>query len=167
MLIIYTGDGKGKTTSAIGVALRSLVLNKKVLLIQFMKPDKEKSILFLESAFSNLKVINFGLGQFIKKGDAPKELINICKYGFETLKKSYKDHDLIIADELFSALYFDLVDKKDVLDFVEKISKEVDVILTGRKASKEFIDLADIVTEMKKLKHHYEKGILAKSGIDF
>jgi len=60
-----------------------------------------------------------------------------------------------------------LVDKKDVLDFVEKISKEVDVILTGRKASKEFIDLADIVTEMKKLKHHYEKGILAKSGIDF
>jgi len=167
MLVINTGDGKGKTSSAMGIILRTLVLGKKVLLIQFMKPDKEKSILFLESAFPNFKAISYGIGQFVKKGDVPIELLNICKYGFETLQKSYKEHDLIVVDELFTALYFDLVDKKEVFSFVEKITKEIDVVLTGRRCPKEFIELADIVTDMKEVKHHYEKGMQAKEGIDY
>jgi len=167
MLVINTGDGKGKTSSAMGIILRTLVLGKKVLLIQFMKPDKEKSILFLESAFPNFKAISYGIGQFVKKGEVPPELINICKYGFETLQKSYKEHDLIVVDELFTALYFDLVDKKEVFSFVEKITKEIDVVLTGRRCPKEFIELADIVTDMKEVKHHYEKGMQAKEGIDY
>lgn len=167
MLLIYTGEGKGKTSSSIGVILRTLSLGKRVLLIQFMKPEKEKSILFLESAFPNFKAISYGIDQFVKKGNVPPELINICKYGFETLQKSYKDHDLIVADEMFTALYFDLVDKREVFPFVEKISKEVDVVLTGRRCPKEFIDIADIVTEMKEVKHHYTIGKQAKEGIDY
>ncbi len=167
MLIIYTGDGKGKTTSSFGVVLRSLVLGKKVLLVQFMKPDKEKSILFLESAFSNFKSINYGIIGFFKKGQAPKELINICKYGFETLKTSYKDHDLIVVDELFTALYFELLDKQEVLECLKHCIEHVDIVLTGRRCPQEFIDMADIVTEMKELKHHYKEGKQAKEGIDF
>jgi len=101
------------------------------------------------------------------KGQVPKELINICNAGFETLKLSYITHDLIVVDELFCALYFDLLDKNEVLDLLKKIKDEKDVILTGRKASKEFIDLADIVTEMNPVKHHYSEGKPAKEGIDF
>jgi cob(I)alamin adenosyltransferase len=167
MLVINTGDGKGKTCSAMGIILRTLVLGKKVLLIQFMKPEKEKSILFLESAFPNFKAISYGIGQFVKKGEVPLELMNICKYGFETLQKSYKDHDLIVADELFTALYFDLIDKKDVFAFVQKISKEIDVVLTGRRCPKEFVEIADIVSDIKEVKHHYTQGMQAKEGIDY
>jgi len=167
MLINYTGDGKGKTTSSFGIILRSLVLGKRVLLVQFMKPDKEKSILFFEGAFPKFKSINYGITGFFKKGEVPKELINICKYGFETLKTSYQDYDLIVVDELFTAIYFELLDKKDVLECLKHCIEPVDVVLTGRKCSKEFIDMADIVTEMKQIKHHYDKGIQAKQGIDF
>lgn len=167
MLIIYTGDGKGKTTGSLGVALRSLVLGKRVLLVQFMKPEKEKSILFLETAFSNFKSINFGISEFVKKGQVPNDLITICKYGFDALHTNFKNYDLIIVDELFTALYFELIDKKEVLEFIKNIKLDVDVILTGRKCSQDFIDVADIVTEMKEIKHHFKQGIQAKPGIDF
>lgn len=167
MLIINTGDGKGKTTSALGTMLRSLVLGKEVLLVQFMKPEKEKSILFLENAFSNFKCVNYGINEFVKKGQVPKDLIMICKYGFETLKKSYVDKDLIVVDEIFAAIYFELIDEKSVLEFTKQIKDKVDLIFTGRKCSHDFIDLADIVTDMRATKHHYEKGVQAKEGIDY
>lgn len=167
MLIIYTGNGKGKTTSAFGTMLRSMVLGKEVLLVQFMKPEKEKSILFLENAFPNFKCINYGINGFVRKNQIPKDLIMVCKYGFETLKKSYANKDLIVIDEIFAAIYFGLIDEKEVLEFTKQIKDKVDLIYTGRKASLKFMDLADIVTDMKAKKHHYDKGIKAKEGIDY
>ncbi len=166
MLIINTGDGKGKTTSAIGIVLRSLVLNKKVLIIQFMKPQKEKSIEFLCDKFPNLVCYNHGINKFISANNVPLELTKKCQLGFEDLKANIDKFDLIFVDELFSAIYFKLLDQKEVLDFILSY-KNKDFILTGRKCPKEFIDIADIVSEMKKIKHHYDKGILAKEGIDY
>lgn len=167
MLIINTGDGKGKTTSAFGLALRSLSLNKKVLLFQFMKPKKESSVLLLEKQFPNLKALNFGTDKFIKKGELPKELVKQCAVGFETLQHIWQDYDLIIIDEVFPSLYFGLLDSDDVFEFVQKIKSDKDVVLTGRKCPQRFVELADIVTEMKNIKHHYNKGTPAKEGIDY
>jgi len=169
MLIIYTGNGKGKTTSAFGVILRSLSLGKKVLLLQFMKPDKESAITDLEKNYTNFKSLNFGVKEFIKKGEKPKELNKICFAGFETLKNIYKDYDLIVVDEICISFYFNLLDKNEVLNFIKSVQQDgfKDFILTGRKCPKEFIDLADIVTEMKLIKHHYNLGIPAKKGIDY
>lgn len=167
MLIVYTGDGKGKTTSSFGVILRSLVLEKKVLMIQFMKPVKEKAIEFLENSFSGFKSMNFGTTKFIKKGEKPPELFKAVHAGLETLKREYKNYDLIVIDELCVVIYFGLLDKQNCLELIKQIKEEKDIIISGRRCTKEFIDLADIATEMKLIRHHYGKGVLAKAGIDY
>jgi len=167
MLIIYTGDGKGKTSSSFGVILRTLALGKKVLLIHLIKPKKENAILDLEKHYPKFKAYNFGINKFIKKGELPQDLLNLCKAGFENLKQEYRDYDLIVIDELCVTIYFGLLDHNECYDFINKIKEEKDVILSGRKCTQDFIEIADIVTEMRAIKHHYEKGTLAKEGIDF
>ncbi len=167
MLIINTGEGKGKTTSALGLALRSLALDKKVLLVQFMKPKKESSVVSLEKKHSNFKALNYGTEGFIKKGDLPKDLIKRCAHGFENLQHIYSNYNLIIIDEIFPSLYFGILDSDDFFEFVQKIKLDKDIVLTGRKCPQRFIEIADIVTEMKNIKHHYDKGTPAKEGIDF
>lgn len=167
MLIINTGDGKGKTTSALGLALRSLASNKKVLFVQFMKLKKESSVVSLEKNYSNFKALNFGTEGFIKKGCLPKELIKQCANGFENLQHKYKDYDLIVVDEIFPTIYFGILDSDDFFEFVQKIKNEKDLVLTGRKCQQKFIEIADIVTKMKNIKHHYDKGQQARPGIDY
>lgn len=167
MLIINTGDGKGKTTSALGLILRSLALDKKVLLVQFMKPKKENSVVSLEKNYSNFKALNYGAEGFIKKGDLPKELVKQCAHGLEILQHNYSNYDLIVIDEIFPTIYFGILDSNDFLEFVQKIKSDKDVVLTGRKCPPKFIDIADVVTEMKEIKHHYSKGTPAKEGVDF
>lgn len=175
MILINTGNGKGKTTAALGVALRILGYGKKVAMVQFIKGPWESGEDFFSKRFkipsSKFKLIKTGKGfvgilgdtlpfheHKIAAGDGlqrASEIINSKKYG------------LVILDEVNTAVELKLITVKSVTDMIKNAPAEVDIILTGRNAPKQFIALADIVTEMKEIKHAFTKGKKAKQGIDF
>ena len=164
MLIVYTGNGKGKTTAALGLALRNLGHNNKVSSIHFMKNSESGEFNFKHP---NFKAKKFGSGNFIEKNRAGEKDKKLAEKGFQIAKNKVKEDGLLILDELNMALYFNLLNKKEVFDFLSKIPKEKNVVVTGRKAPKKLIEMADIATEMKELKHYYQKDIKAKKGIEY
>jgi len=175
MLIVFTGNGKGKTTAALGCAIRSLGHSKRVLMIQFIKSGEisgeQKFLKKFQSASwrSKFQIIPAGKG-FVKiLGD---------KLSFSVHKKAAQDAlklaqksilgkkwDLIILDEINVAVNLKLIKARDVLKIVK--SAYADIILTGRSAPKIFIQKADLVTEMQEIKHPFKKGQMAKKGIEF
>lgn len=176
LVIIYTGDGKGKTSAALGNVFRALGHGFRVLVIQFFKGDWPIVFGEIESAklHSNLEVFQLGKG-FVKiMGDkkpfsehkmAAKEAVEFAKQRIFS-----GDYDLVVLDEVIYAIdYLDvrLVDLQDILEIIEKKPAKTHLILTGRKAKQELIDRADLVTEMKEIKHPFQKGIQAQKGIDF
>lgn len=176
LVIVYTGDGKGKTSAALGNVFRALGHGWKVLIIQFFKGDWPVVFGELESAkaHSNLEIVQLGKG-FVKiMGDkkpfsehqaAADEAIRFAK------DRIYSgQYDLVVLDEVNCAVdYLDvqLVDLKDLLEIIEKKPAHTHLILTGRSAKPEVIEKADLVTEMKEIKHPFQKGIPAQKGIDF
>lgn len=163
MIILYTGDGKGKTTAALGLALRNLGHGRKVSFIQFMKQS--------QSGESKIKIPNFELKQFGRNKLLTKDTIEQIDKDLakEALKYARSSKcNLLVLDEVNVALYFGLIDVKDVLEVIDEKEKQgVDMVLTGRYAPKELIDRADIVTEMKKIKHAFDKGVPAREGIEW
>ncbi len=175
MILINTGNGKGKTTAALGVALRALGYGKKVVMIQFIKgPWKSGEDLFAKEcaiAPSKFKIVKTGKGFVGLPGDMfpLREHKKAAQEGLEKAKEliASKKYDLVILDEINNAVDLKLVSVKSVVDLLKKVPKQTDVILTGRNAPKGFIALADTVTEMKEVKHAFTKGKQAKKGIDF
>ncbi len=173
MLIVFTGNGKGKTTAALGCAMRALGHNKRVLMIQFIKSGQisgeQRFLKELKIKSSKLKVISAGKG-FIKI-DGDKKSFSVHKKAAEDALKltkreiGSKKWDLIILDEINVAVNLKLIKASEVLKILKSAS--ADVILTGRNAPKIFIAKADLVTEMKEIKHPFQKGQPAKLGIDF
>lgn len=163
MIIVYTGDGKGKTTAALGLALRNLGHGRKVVIVQFMKHS--------ESGESKIELPNFELKQFgrdklLTKNTVEQTDKNLAMKALEYARSV--NCDLLVLDEVNVALYFGLIAVKDVLELVEEKEKQgTDVVLTGRHAPKELIDRAHIVTEMKKIKHAFDKNIPARKGIEW
>jgi cob(I)alamin adenosyltransferase len=180
MLIVFTGNGKGKTSAALGVALRSLGWNKKVAIIQFIKGNKE---IGEWQAVESLKLkveSRIDIFQFFddKKYAITEKIITenpeykkSCEQAWEFAKDIIKNkkYELIILDEINNALHYKLLNEKDVLSFVGAHcdAPELDIIMTGRDSSQKIIDIADLVTEMNEIKHPFQKGITAKKGIDF
>ena len=167
MIQIYTGNGKGKTTASIGLGLRVNGANKKVLLVQFLKDGKSSEIKIIKK-LKNFDVEIFGKKGFIKKDNLTKKDFNLAEQGFNFAQKAIesKKYDLIILDEINIAIYFGLIKEKDILDLIKKAPKKLELILTGRQATKKIIQLADLVTEMKETKHYYNK-IKARKGIEY
>ena len=176
LVIVYTGDGKGKTSAALGNVFRALGHGWKVLVIQFFKGDWPIVFGELESAklHKNLEILQLGKG-FVKiMGDkkpfkdhqiAATEAVKLAKEKILSGK-----YDLVVLDEVNYAVdYLDirLVELKDLIEIIEKKPEHTHLILTGRDAKKEIIELADLVTEMKEIKHPFQKGIPAQKGIDF
>ncbi len=176
LVLVYTGDGKGKTSAALGNAFRALGHGFKVLIIQFFKGDWPVVFGELEAAkaHANLEILQLGKG-FVKiMGDkkpfsehqmAAGEAVKLAKDKIFSGK-----YDLVVLDEINYAVdYLDvkLVDLKDVLEMIEKKPAKTHLILTGRNAKPEVIERADLVTEMKEIKHPFQKGIQAQKGIDF
>ncbi len=175
-MIVYTGNGKGKTSAALGNVFRALGHGWKVLVIQFFKGDWPVVFGEMESAklHSNLEILQLGKG-FVKiMGDkkpfkehktAATEAINFAK------EKIYSGkYDLVVLDEVNYAVdYLDirLVELKDLIEIIKKKPKHTHLILTGRDAKKEIIDIADLVTEMREIKHPFQKGVQAQKGIDY
>lgn len=171
MIIVYTGNGKGKTTSAIGQAVRSLGEGKKVIMIQFIKgPWRSGEDEFSQKLkkFLNFQIIKGGKGFVGILGDKLPRSVH-KKAAQQTLKLAEKTilskkYDLVILDEVNVAIGLKLISEKEVLKVLKKTPDDVDVILTGRNAPKKFIDLADIATEMKEIKYKFKP---VKQGIEY
>jgi len=168
LIQVYTGDGKGKTTVALGLALRAAGRNMKVLIVQFMK-KWDYGELHSVKLIPNITLETFGTKEFIHKGKAKKidykEAEKAFSFGIERMQSG--DYDMIIFDELNMALYYELLDLKEVIQKIKEKPDKVEVVITGRRAPEEIIEIADLVTEMKEVKHPYQKGVEARKGIEY
>jgi cob(I)alamin adenosyltransferase len=164
-IYLYTGDGEGKTAAAVGHALRKIGHGKKVVMIQFMKGRKNIGELLAADVLKNLEIHQFGRAEFVNF-EHPEEIdIEKAKRGLEFAGEVLAEKpDLLILDEANTAIYYKLLETKDVLDFLEKVPASTAVILTGRGAPQELIDKADVVTEMRLIK--YEKAP-AEKGLEY
>ncbi len=165
---VYTGDGKGKTTAAIGLAIRAIGRDLKIYIGQFMKTSDYGEHKALARFDDGIVIEQFGSGNFHFKEEPSKEEIERAKEGLEKIKEALLsgNYDIVIADEICVAYYFDLLKLEHLIDLIEIKPKNVELVFTGRKAPEELIDLADLVTEMKEIKHPYKKGIEARKGIE-
>lgn len=163
---VYTGDGKGKTTAAFGLALRAALAGKSVYIGQFIKGMKYSEV-GIEDILKNIKIEQFGQGCFINREPTNKDV----EMGKEALSKCHEilkggKYEVVILDEINIALYFKLFTVEEVLTILKNRASGVEVILTGRYAPDKLIEFADLVTEMKEIKHYYTKGVLSREGID-
>lgn len=173
MLIVFTGNGKGKTTAALGQGFRAVGTGRNVLMVQFIKGPWESG----EDAahlrlFPNFKIIKKGLGFVGILGDnLPRQAhIDSAKEALDTAKLEAlaTPYQMIILDEIWNALKLELITSKDVSDIISILTPLCeDLILTGRDCPQEFIDQADLVTEMREIKHPCNTGTLAKKGLEF
>lgn len=166
---IYSGNGKGKSTAAIGQAIRAAGSGLRTYIIQFMKEYPYSEIESLKKLNNWIEVEQCGNDDYVYKKELPPEdEIEKCKNGLLRAKEKMLsgDFDLIILDEICVAIYFKLFNTIEVLDFLKSKPANVELILTGRYCPQELIDIADLVTEMKEVKHYYQKGVLARKGIE-
>jgi len=166
---IYTGDGKGKTTAAFGQALRAVGQGYRVCVIQFMKGRKYGECLAAERHLPNLTVILSGLDSFVMRENPAPVDIELARQGLETARKAITsgDYDMVILDEINVAADFKLLPISAVVELVKAKPAAIDLILTGRSAPPEFIALADTVSEVREVRHHYRAGIKERAGIEY
>lgn len=186
---VYTGNGKGKTTAAIGLALRAVGAGKKVLFLQFMKTKSYSEHKILLQLSPNLTVEALGKPFFVVKegtvpeeelekwrqqavifppGQPPREYVELMKKGLEMARAAVSSgqYQVVILDELVVALHFGLVQWEDVCALIDGKAPGVELVLTGRGAPPELIAKADLVTEMREVKHYYARGVDARRGIE-
>ncbi len=167
MIQVYTGNGKGKTTASLGLALRAAGAGLKVYIGQFIKAGPWNEIKALKS-FKNIKVEQFGRGCFIS-GKPAKRDIQLAEEGFERINKIIltKKYNLVILDEINVALNLKLIEKEKVVRLIKSVSVETELVLTGRNAHPEVIKIADLVSDIRDRKHYYRKKIRARKGIEY
>ncbi len=173
MLYIFTGNGKGKTTAALGQAMRAVGEGKKVLMVQFIKgPWKSGEDFLAKGLEPNFKLVKMGkgfvgiMGDTLPREEHEKAAEDALKYARQKINSG--KWDILILDEVNNAVSLNLISKEKVLEFVDYAEKKLEhLILTGRDAPPEFIDRADLVTEMKDIKHPYDKGIKGKRGLEY
>lgn len=166
MIQVYTGNGKGKTTAAFGLAIRAVGAEKNVFIGQFVKGMKYSELKSLQK-IDKIKISQYGLDYFIK-GKTDKKNVDEARKGLKEIKKILKSgkYDLVILDEANIAVYYDLFSTKDLIEVINARENHVEIVITGRYAAKEIIEIADLVTEMKEIKHYYNQGIEARIGIE-
>jgi cob(I)alamin adenosyltransferase len=170
MIQVYTGDGKGKTTAALGLACRAVGHGLKVCMIQFLKGNMEYGELETAKTLAPyLTIKQMGRGCLLKRSNNPEpEDIACAQEGLvlahEVLQKG--DYDIVILDEITVALDLGLIDTEAVLRLMDERPSHVELVLTGRYAPSEIIERADLVTEMVEIKHYYGKGTQARMGIE-
>ncbi|KPK36311.1 MAG: cob(I)yrinic acid a,c-diamide adenosyltransferase [Nitrospira bacterium SG8_35_1] len=164
---IYTGNGKGKTTAALGLAIRAAGAGLRVLFAQFIKGRLYSELNALSRFSDQIKVEQFGLPHFIHGKPAGPD-IEAARRGLESVKSSMLSgsFDMIIIDEGNVAVTFGLISKQDLLNLIAMKPENLELVITGRGALPEIIAKADLVTEMKDIKHYYDKGVDARVGIE-
>ncbi|MDF2656997.1 MAG: cob(I)yrinic acid a,c-diamideadenosyltransferase [Bacillota bacterium] len=163
---VYTGNGKGKTTAALGITLRAACAGNKIFFGQFMKGQdySEKKAIH---CLPGLTMEQFG-GAFFVNGKPTEKDITDAEAGLERMREilTSGEYDLVVFDEINTALFFKLLSIEEVLEVLDLKPEKTEVILTGRYAPQEIIDRADLVTEMKEIKHYYNAGVDARVGIE-
>lgn len=171
LIHIYTGDGKGKTTAAIGQGVRTFGAGYRVLMVQFLKGDDTGELYSIEKLGEGFELMRFAaINSFYvylpeeEKLKAKQEAIE----GLSFIKNvfSEENYDLVIMDEIMAALYNKMVEVADVVSLIKNKPSHVELIMTGRNAPQELLELADYVTEMKLIKHPFQQGIHARKGIE-
>lgn len=186
---VYTGNGKGKTTAAIGLTIRALGAGKKVKFLQFMKAKVYSEHKILPDLSPNLSLETIGKPFFVMKegamseeelakwkdkvvifppGQPPKEYVDLVAGGVKKAQEAVisGEYDLVVLDEINVALHFDLITWKVLEDLIDSKHDNTELVLTGRGATDELIEKADLVTEMKEIKHYYMQGVDARIGIE-
>lgn len=163
---VYTGDGKGKTTAAFGLALRAVCAGYKVYIGQFLK-GMSYSELKAPEYLPNLKIEQYGEARFIhgEPNQRDRDKANEGLVKIESIINSGK-YDVVIMEEVNVALMYGLFDVQRILDIMKNKPKSVELVLTGRYARKEIIEAADLVTEMRMIKHYFNEGVPARKGIE-
>lgn len=168
MVHVYTGDGKGKTTAALGLALRACGHGLKVHMIQFMKGDISYGELRAAEWIPNLTIVQFGRASFVDRDKPADEDIALAKKALEHAKAIIRkgEHDLVILDELNVAIDHKLLGLEEVLELIDTKPEDMELVITGRYAKEKIIERADYVTTMENIRHPYEKGEKARKGIE-
>jgi cob(I)alamin adenosyltransferase len=164
---IYTGNGKGKTTAALGLIVRACGAGLRVYLCQFIKGGIYSEIKTLRKRFCDVTIQQCGRGCFIRGKPSQKD-IELARRGLKKLRTAVLSgkYDVIIADEVNCAISCGLFKTTEIIRLIDEKPDHVELIFTGRNAPKKLIDRADLVTEMKEVKHYFHKGIKARPGIE-
>jgi len=163
---VYTGNGKGKTTAAFGLSIRAAAAGKKVFIGQFVK-GMHYSELDLLPRIENITIKQFGMGCFIRSTPSAEDY-EAARNGLAEIERIMQsgDYDVVVMDEANIALYYGLFSLEELKQVLVNRPEQVEVVITGRYAPQELIELADLVTEMKEIKHYYTAGVEARTGIE-
>lgn len=171
LVIIYTGEGKGKTTAALGLVLRAVGYKKKCLIVQFGKAWFTGELVGIKKLGSGVKIIQGGKG-FLNILGSKTSIEDHTKAASEAFDTIYKEvvsgkWDIVVADEIIGAVASKVLPLADAMKLITDKPTSLDLVLTGHHAPKKLIEMADLVTQMQEIKHPFKKGIMAKKGVDF
>ncbi len=167
LIQVYTGDGKGKTTAALGQALRAVGQKMKVIIIQFIKGDRNCGEHYFAEKYHLFDIVQLNRGDSFTQTLAELRLITEQTLSFAEEILTKDEYDMVILDEIFVALSKKLITTSQVIALITKKPEKVELILTGRGAPLEVIQRADLVTEMVAVKHPFKKGITARRGVEY
>jgi len=164
---IYTGDGKGKTTAAIGLAIRAAGYGMKTYIGQFMKGQHYGELTALRD-HPCITIEQYGDVECVHREEITQKHIDQAQQGLKQAREAMHSHqyDIIILDEINVAVWFDLITTEDVIELLNERPKNVEFILTGRRAPEAFLEIADLVSDVKEIKHYYKQGVKARTGIE-
>lgn len=165
---LYTGNGKGKTTAAFGLALRTAGRGGRVMIIQFLKGQPTGEVIAVRR-IPEIEVRRFGSDRFVDPKNPRPEDVQLAREGLDIAAQALSsgDYRLVILDEVNVAVAFNLIGEEEVISAVESRHPETEVVLTGRYAPDSFFEMADYVTEFREIKHPFSRGIRAREGIEF
>lgn len=169
LIQVYTGDGKGKTTAALGLALRAAGSGFRTFIGQFLKGRDYGELRAVGMLAPYVTIEQFGSSSFIHPRKATPEDVAMAHQGLDRVKAALQsgEYDIVVMDEVNVALYFELLTVEELLQVINDKPDGVELVLTGRRVPQEIIDLADLVTEMTEVKHPYQRGVNARKGIEF
>lgn len=171
---VYTGDGKGKTTASLGLTMRALGRGWKVLIVMFAKGGNLYGELFSFQELSpklmnQLKIVQAGLDRIVYKNNITEEDKRAVSFGWESAKEAAKsgEFDLIVLDEANIAIELGLISLEEMKDFLKNKPPALEIVITGRHAHQEIIELAHLVSEINPVKHYWDIGVTARKGIEY
>ncbi|HMM21340.1 MAG TPA: cob(I)yrinic acid a,c-diamide adenosyltransferase [Selenomonadales bacterium] len=169
LIHVYTGNGKGKTTASLGLALRACGHGFKVAMVQFMKDDPEYGEFKAAHFLPGFKIIQVGRNDFVDLANPDAVDVQLAREGWRLAKDllDSREWDIVILDEINVAMACGLLDTEEIAAFLTAAKREVEIVLTGRYAPEKIIALAHLVTEMQEVKHPFSTGLEARKGIDY
>jgi cob(I)alamin adenosyltransferase len=169
MIQVYTGDGKGKTTAALGQAMRAMGHGMRVFMVQFMKGRTYGELKLCRERLPGMVIQMSGRDEFVRKGDPEEVDLRLAREGWEKAREVITggEYQVVILDEINIAIDYGLLPLGEVLDLLREHSRDLEIICTGRYAPPELMELADLVSEVREVKHPYQRGEPMREGFEF